>query len=159
MTVFPPQDVEHFPAGRYVLVYADNAPQGGVLFLERWEAGRPVVSGAIGTWALAVPAVRMASSHATFADGQTARLAVCPEEHLSEGELRARCAAWERELPWAPPTERAEEHRAWWARTAPVRLGAERADGELRARGIDRSAEPKVTAAQWLADHGLAQGD
>jgi hypothetical protein len=149
MTDYPPQDEAHFPAGRYVLTYTDDLPQGVVVFLERWEGGRPVVRGATGdTWPLALPAVRMASSHATFAQGQAARLAVCREEHMTVGQLRNRVAAYERELPWAPPADDVEAHRAWYARTADTRAAAERAAAELNSRGwVDG---PKVTAEEWL---------
>ncbi|MBW0110062.1 hypothetical protein I4I84_15155 [Pseudonocardia sp. KRD-182] len=153
MTTYPPQDDAHFPAGRYVLTYADELPQGAVVFLERWEGGCPVVRGATGTWPLALPAVRMASSHATYAQGQAARLAACSEELMSEGELRVRVAAAGRELPWAPPVGDVEAYRAWYARTADIRAAAERADAELKSRGIDLAAEPKVTAVEWLDAH------
>jgi hypothetical protein len=150
VTTFPPQDEAHFPAGRYVLAYTDDLPQGGVVFLKRWEDGRPLVSGSTGMWLLDLPAVRMMSSHASFARGQAARLAACGEELMTDGELRLRVVAYERELPWAPTVSDVEAYRAWRERTADTRAAAERADGELKSRGIDRAAEPKVTAAEWL---------
>ena len=71
--------------------------------------------------------------------------------------MKARClvelvrvAEYERELPWAPPVGDVEAYRAWYARTADTRAAAERADAELKSRGTDQAAEPRVTAAEWL---------
>jgi hypothetical protein len=146
----PPQDEANFPAGRYVITYTDDVPQGFVVLLERWENGRPVVSGPTRTFPLDLAAVRMASSHGTYRTAQKARLAACREEHMTDGELIVRVTAWERELPWAPPADDAQAYGAWFARTADKRAAAQRADVELKARGRDLANEPKVTTAEWL---------
>lgn len=134
------------------------------------------------------------------------------EAEMTEGQLRVRVRAYERELTWAPdyvgdelrataqaaarhrqdaavtaaraeaepdPTRRtelateaelrraladvlgeverdldtADEGRAeWYAHVAPTRQAAERAERELRDRGIEPGDEPdRVTAAEWLA--------
>jgi hypothetical protein len=152
MTAYPPQDEVHFPAGRYVLAYSDDVPQGSVAFLERWESGRPVVRGVTETFPLNLSVVRMASSHGTYAKAQKVRLASCSEEHMTDGEVMNRVAEYERELPWAPSTDNAEAHRAWYARTAGKRAAAERADAELKSRGIDLANAPKITAAEYLRE-------
>lgn len=146
-------------------------------------------------------------------DGGTA------EGEMTDGQLRARVRAYERERVWAPryvgdelagthealrraeedatiwraravteedPTERdlllaaaqgadgtAEQARerlpeleaidimrgGWFAHTAVTRENAGRAEAELEIRGIDRAAEPKVTAREWLDAHLADQAD
>lgn len=146
-------------------------------------------------------------------DGGTA------EGRMSDGQLRARVRAYERERLWAPryvadelagtheallraeqdatiwraravaeadPDERArlleaakgadstaEQARErlpeleaidtvrgdWFAHTAATRENAARAEAELEVRGIDRAAEPKVTAREWLDAHLADQAD
>jgi hypothetical protein len=146
-------------------------------------------------------------------DGGTA------EGEMSDGQLRARVRAYERERVWAPryvgdelagthealrraeqdatiwraravteadPDERArlleaaqradsigEQARErlpeleaidtvrgdWFAHTAATRENAARAEAELEVRGIDRAAEPKVTAREWLDAYLADQAD
>jgi hypothetical protein len=143
------------------------------------------------------------------------------EAGMTDGRLRARVAAWERERNWAPawvneqlavthqrrdqlvtdatvwdtradapgvPDADAAQLRAaaaaarteaaqlaaqlaqlkfvddaraqWAAMTAVTRDNAERADFELRARGVDRDAgESTVTADQWLEIHRAEQAE
>lgn len=51
----------------------------------------------------------------------------------------------------------ADDVRTRWALHEAVTIDeGERADVELEARGVDRAAERKVTAAEWLAEHRAA---
>jgi hypothetical protein len=68
------------------------------------------------------------------------------EARLSDGQLRVRARALEREEAWAP------------RRVGDERNAALRARAELGARGVDLDApDEQVTAAEWLAEHRAEQ--
>lgn len=145
--------------------------------------------------------------------------AATAEGRMTDGQLRARVRAYERERIWAPryvgdelagthealrraeedatiwraraaaetdPAEQAQLLAAaqdadttaaqarerlpeleaidavradWYAHTATTRENATRAEAELEIRGVDRAAEPQVTAQEWLDAHRADQAD